>query len=102
MRRFSSADVGSDVEFDGNEDRYGLKDDIRNEVAESYELKLVPVAEHPLFPGASQVMQLTEEQFEVSDVDLTITGLQSGGRQDTKDYAGLRLRGPERCHPTLV
>ena len=27
--------------------------------------RLVPVAEHPLFPGASQALQLTAEQYEL-------------------------------------
>ena len=28
--------------------------------------RLIPVAEHPLFPGSSQALQLTQDQYEVS------------------------------------
>ena len=34
-------------------------------MAESHELMMVPVAEHPLFPGSTQALQLTENQYKV-------------------------------------
>jgi len=46
------------------------KDNVQNNAEKEstalmMQFRLVPVAEHPLFPGSSQALQITEDQYEV-------------------------------------